>query len=67
MNISKTLAELIAGCPLLSRSKLARDMGVHTSTVTNWLNGAQPKIERLVELAAYFGVSLDELIAEREK
>lgn len=40
----------------VSRGKLARAVGVHTSTVTNWLSGKEPKIERLVKVSEFFNV-----------
>ena len=40
----------------VSRGKLAKAVGVHTSTVTNWIDGKEPKIERLVKVAEYFKV-----------
>lgn len=46
----------------LSSYKLAKDLGVHTSTVTNWKKGKDPKIEHLCKVADYFGVTLDALV-----
>lgn len=45
----------------LSRSKLAREVHVHTSTVSNWLDGKDVKSENLTLLCDYFGCSLDYL------
>lgn len=42
--------------------KLAKSVGVHVSTVTNWLNGSNPKLEHLRSLSAFFDVSTDELL-----
>jgi transcriptional regulator with XRE-family HTH domain len=43
--------------------KLAKDIGVHTSTVSNWRDGTEPKLEHLTRLAKYFGVPIEELLA----
>lgn len=48
----------------VSSYKLAKNVGVHVSTVTNWKDGANPKIEHLKLVADYFGVTVDELLAE---
>lgn len=48
----------------ISSYKLAKDVGVHVSTVTNWRDGANPKIEHLKLVADYFGVTVDELLSE---
>ena len=45
----------------LSSSKLAREIHVHTSTVSNWLDGKDVKTENLAALCEYFGCSLDYL------
>ena len=48
----------------ISSCKLAKSVGVHISTVTNWRDGANPKIEHLKLVADYFGVTVDSLLAE---
>ena len=48
----------------ISSYKLAKGIGVHVSTVTNWRDGANPKIEHLKLVANYFGVTVDELLSE---
>jgi transcriptional regulator with XRE-family HTH domain len=49
-----------------SRGKLARAVGVHTSTVTNWLGGKEPKIESLIRVAEFFGVPVAYLTGETD-
>lgn len=49
-----------------SRGKLARSVGVHTSTVTNWLSGKEPKIESLIKVAEFFGVPVAYLTGETD-
>lgn len=56
-------------CDLMEKNgvgsyKLAKDIGVHTSTVSNWKDGAEPKLEHLSRLADYFEVSIDTLIEQ---
>ncbi|MGD9559352.1 MAG: helix-turn-helix domain-containing protein [Oscillospiraceae bacterium] len=60
MDISQKLQTLLQATST-SRSKLARALGVHTSTVTNWLDGKQPKLEHVAAAARYFGVTTDYL------
>lgn len=47
--------------------KLAKSVGVHVSTVTNWLNGSNPKLEHLCSVSAFFNVPVDELLKEDSK
>lgn len=65
MNISNRLQELLEKTST-SRTKLARALGVHTSTVSNWLDGKEPKLENLADIARYFGVSTDYLTGAAE-
>ena len=56
-------------CDLMKRDgissyKLARDIGVHTSTVSNWRDGKTPKVEHLKLVADHFGVTVDDLLNE---
>lgn len=66
MNIAQPLRKLMDERKL-SNSKLAREVGVHTSTVSNWLDGANPKIEHLKLVADYFGVTVDYLLADQKE
>lgn len=63
MNIAQRLQELLC-LKGISRSRLAREIGVHTSTVSNWLDGKEVKAENLSSLCAYFGCSLDYLAGQ---
>lgn len=60
VNISKRLQELLEKTST-SRSKLARSIGVHTTTITNWLDGKEPKLENVTDLARFFNVTTDYL------
>lgn len=63
MNIAQRLQELIDSSGI-SRSRLAREIGVHTSTVSNWLDGKEVKAENLSTLCSYFGCTLDYLAGQ---
>ena len=50
----------------VSRSRAAADMGLSNSTVTKWKKtGATPSGETMAKIAAYFGVSVDDLINQK--
>lgn len=61
MNIAQNL-KLLMEKRGLSNSRLAREIHVHTSTVSNWLDGKEVKAENLKTLCEYFGCSLDYLV-----
>lgn len=50
-----------------SSCKLAKSVGVHVSTVTNWKDGGNPKLDHIVRVADYFGVTVDDLLREARK
>lgn len=51
----------------VSRSRAAADMGLSNSTVTKWKKtGATPSGETLTKIAAYFNVSVDDLIKQEK-
>lgn len=50
----------------VSRGKLARAVEVHTSTVTNWLSGMEPKLEKLVKVASFFDVPVAYLTGDTD-
>lgn len=68
MNIAQSLQALMKENGF-SNSKLARKLGVHTSTVSNWLSGKDVKAENLSAICELFGCSMDYLagIEEKEK
>lgn len=43
---------------------MAREIGVHTSTVSNWLDGKEVKAENLASLCSYFSCTLDYLAGQ---
>ena len=59
-------------CDLMERTgissyKLAKEIGVHVSTVTNWRDGGKPKLDHIIRVADYFGVTVDDLLREVNK
>ena len=60
MNIAQNLKKLMDNRGL-SNSRLAREIHVHTSTISNWLEGKEVKAENLTAHCEYFGCSLDYL------
>lgn len=51
----------------ISRSRAAAEMGLSNSTVTKWKKtGATPSGETMTKIAAYFGVSVDDLLKQEK-
>ena len=51
----------------VSRSRAAAEMGLSNSTVTKWKKtGATPSGETITKIAAYFGVSVDDLVKQEK-
>lgn len=47
-------------------SKVSNATGIPRSTFTDWKQGKYtPKLEKLLKLAGYFGVSIDEFVKAR--
>lgn len=44
--------------------RLAKEIGVHQTTVKNWKNGAIPQIEHLHLIASHYGVTDKDLFME---
>jgi len=51
----------------LSSYKLAKTIGVHVSTITNWKNGSMPVAKHLQLLSDCFGVPINQLLAPLEQ
>lgn len=50
----------------LTDYRVAMDTGISTATLSSWKNGAYtPKSDKLLVLAKYFGVSVEELLEEQ--
>ncbi len=48
-------------------STVSRTLGIPQSTFTDWKSGkSSPKLQKLLKIAKYFEVSLEELIGEED-
>ena len=63
MGYAANLCELMQS-RCIGSYKLAKEVGVHVSTVTNWKDGSSPKIEHVKKVADYFGVTVDSLLSD---
>ncbi len=64
MGFPQNLAEIMSSTDT-TMYRLAKDIGIHQSTVKNWLTGEyEPKIEMLKKLAEYFDISYSMLLEE---
>ena len=46
---------------------VSRATGIDQSTFTDWKNGkCNPKVEKLMKIADYFGITLDEFVRKEE-
>ena len=50
----------------LSKKALAHDLNVDAGTIDKWENGANIRMENVVALAQYFGVSTDDILGRRK-
>lgn len=51
----------------ISMYRLAKEVGVHQTTIKNWLDGeSEPKIAALEKIVGFLGVSYDELLGDVE-
>ena len=50
----------------LSEKALAHDLNVDAGTIDKWENGANIRMENVVALAEYFGVSTDDILGTRK-
>ena len=65
MNFAQRLRELMES-QALTNYQLAKDLDVHPTTITNWLDGKEPRKKTLASLAAYFNVSTNYLLGNEE-
>ncbi|MBO5715583.1 MAG: helix-turn-helix transcriptional regulator [Clostridia bacterium] len=63
MSFAKKLCDLMEK-EHISSYKLAKDIGVHVSTVTNWREGKPITVDKIVSVAKHFDVTVDELLKE---
>ena len=50
----------------LSKKALAHDLNVDAGTIDKWESGADIRMENVVALAEYFGVSTDDILGTRK-
>lgn len=49
----------------VTKSEVARETGIGKSTLTEWGKGLyMPKVDKLLRIANYFGVPLDDLLKD---
>ena len=46
----------------LTNYRIAKDIGVHCTTIQNWRNGKNPLLEHASKVADYFGKTLEEMM-----
>lgn len=51
----------------LSKKALAHNLNVDAGTIDKWENGANIRMENVVALAEYFGVSTDDILGTRKQ
>lgn len=61
MSFSENLVKLQQEAGV-SDYRLAKDLKLSPTTVSNWKNGAIPSIERAHAVASYFGKTVDEMM-----
>ena len=49
----------------ISISRLEKEVGLGNATIRGWENSS-PKVENLVKVAHYFGVSVDDIVSQPE-
>ena len=47
-------------------NSVGRELGISPGTITQWKNGSMPGGEKLMQIADYFGVSIDYLVGRTE-
>lgn len=62
---SKNLARLQAEQGI-TNYRLAKDIGVHQTTIQNWKTGTKPHPNHIQLVANYFGCTVDDLLKETE-
>lgn len=43
--------------------RLAKELGVHQTTIQNWRDGKRPILEHAAKVAAHYGKTVDEMMA----
>ena len=63
MQFSHRLSELMK-ITNTTAYRLAKEISVHQTTIKNWLDGKEPKVEQVLKLSNYFGVPSKFLLCE---
>lgn len=63
LNFSERLTKLMAE-KRESNYRLAKELGVHQTTIANWKSGVTPQLAHAGKLADHFGISIDDLLME---
>ncbi len=51
-----------------SRQEISEALGISYFTITSWVNGSKfPRMDKIEKLAAYFGISISDLIEEKKE
>lgn len=52
----------------LTPYRVAKETGISTATMSSWKNGLYtPKLDKLIKIAEYLGVSLEEIISDEKE
>ena len=63
MNFSDRLSKMMEA-KHETNYRLAKELGVHQTTVANWKSGVKPQLAHLGLIASHFGCTIDELLKE---
>lgn len=66
MSFSKNLAFAMSENQT-TNYRLAKEVGVHQSTVKNWLDGMSPHLDCANRVAHYFGKTVDEMMSAQDQ
>ena len=50
-----------------SNYRLAKEIGVHQSSIQNWKDGIKPHPKHIKLLAEHYGVTVDELLSDQDE
>lgn len=66
MNFTDNLDKLIAATNI-TKTELARNIGVSEGTIRQWYNGKQPSLDKVIKISEYFTISIDELVGLKKQ
>lgn len=50
----------------ITRTELARNIGISEGTIRQWYNGKLPTLDKIIKLSEYFSISIDELVGYKK-